>query len=906
MSLAVSGEPPIGRAGEFERLTEGLRAVRRQSVPALFHIVGRAGIGKSDLLRGVLIHARQNGWLAVQVECQAIQRERPLAAAQSAIRALIRELGETADRYTSGLEGPLAAADPMLAEAFGRPYSLAELSQAQFEAVWLRLLHGVLADHPVLLAFDDVHWSDAASIRSAEYLLSSVAGRSFAIVAAMRPNRASMPSTGVRPSIVNLQPLGYDEAVGVVKAAFPSVTDAVLETIVDYARGIPLDLVTIATHASKRNTTTVDDVLHSIRAVVESDFQTMDPDLWRLLQYCSVIPEPVPLALLAETSGLSEAGITHLLERDAGRYLEQSGPALRIRHALLGSAIRQSAANEYALKRQVLEAQLRSANLAVADYQRIVELAADCGDSALQFEYLVRLGDDAYRSSRFEAASSYYRDAESVRRPDRADHCRFYERFAIALRAHDHEIEAEQLLSRAVRDVDEMGIARGLGPLVSMLIAALCHLDQFDRAVATYEYFIARIQNPEDQSEILGSAAWIFAEASAFDRCEEAMARAHGLPRKTNYAMAKLHFAQATAKSRRGDHEAACKALHVTRFYAELDRSVLAYNLPFDQMLVDFRHYGNHVLKERLPEIARRVAEETGTHAFSTYLAALSAFLDGAWDVALLRLSDLNVARFYPALRGKLLTVPAAMQAFSETATPYAAEIHSETEFLVRGGYERSALQLGSWAVAFDAIRGRAGNAALAKDLVRWSARPEAFNSLLFAPLGLALYARRVRDLELLHALSDYDDAHDASPWFEANKLLCRGVARHALEPSGAAGALRESAERFKALGAPFLASFAGRLAGRADEAGDRLLRRAAPAKRERGRRGRRQGPTARELEVARLVANGETNRRIAEQLFLSERTVEVHIASLFAKLGVSSRTQLARWMLQNDAAPTA
>jgi len=58
------------------------------------------------------------------------------------------------------------------------------------------------------------------------------------------------------------------------------------------------------------------------------------------------------------------------------------------------------------------------------------------------------------------------------------------------------------------------------------------------------------------------------------------------------------------------------------------------------------------------------------------------------------------------------------------------------------------------------------------------------------------------------------------------------------------------------------------------------------------GRAGSREpyGLTARELEVLRLVAEGQTNKSIAAELVLSERTVERHVSNIFAKLDVSSR----------------
>ena len=52
---------------------------------------------------------------------------------------------------------------------------------------------------------------------------------------------------------------------------------------------------------------------------------------------------------------------------------------------------------------------------------------------------------------------------------------------------------------------------------------------------------------------------------------------------------------------------------------------------------------------------------------------------------------------------------------------------------------------------------------------------------------------------------------------------------------------------------------------------------------------------TAREREIADLVADRLTNPQIAEKLFLSKKTVESHIRNLFVKLGVSSRVEIAR-----------
>lgn len=54
---------------------------------------------------------------------------------------------------------------------------------------------------------------------------------------------------------------------------------------------------------------------------------------------------------------------------------------------------------------------------------------------------------------------------------------------------------------------------------------------------------------------------------------------------------------------------------------------------------------------------------------------------------------------------------------------------------------------------------------------------------------------------------------------------------------------------------------------------------------------------TAREAEVARLVATGLTNRQIASRMCLSVPTVECHLWSAYAKTGTGTRTRLTLWL---------
>jgi len=58
-------------------------------------------------------------------------------------------------------------------------------------------------------------------------------------------------------------------------------------------------------------------------------------------------------------------------------------------------------------------------------------------------------------------------------------------------------------------------------------------------------------------------------------------------------------------------------------------------------------------------------------------------------------------------------------------------------------------------------------------------------------------------------------------------------------------------------------------------------------------------GLTEREREVAAFIAQGKSNREIADELVVSYRTVETHVGTILSKLAFTSRAQIAVWAVE-------
>jgi DNA-binding NarL/FixJ family response regulator len=132
-------------------------------------------------------------------------------------------------------------------------------------------------------------------------------------------------------------------------------------------------------------------------------------------------------------------------------------------------------------------------------------------------------------------------------------------------------------------------------------------------------------------------------------------------------------------------------------------------------------------------------------------------------------------------------------------------------------------------------------------------------------------------------------------PYERARSELALGeLLRRARRRRQAREHLRIALERFEHLGA---AHWAERAREELRASGQTARRRESST---------RDDLTQQELQIARLVAHGLSNREVAAQLFLSPRTIDFHLRNVFRKLGVTSRMQLAQLDLERPGGAEA
>ena len=213
------------------RAVEDALAAARAATGELLLVEGHAGIGKSALLDAAVARARADGMTVLRARASGLESDFQFGIALQLFEPLLAGADdETHDRL---LEGSAALAGPLLE----RPASWAG-DEADSRAY--PIMHGlfwVLANlaetGPVLVAIDDVHWADRASLRLVLYLLQRLDEMAVSIVVARRLGEPDAPddllaqiSTHVSSRAVRPLPLSRQGARSMVAAALDGADEA--------------------------------------------------------------------------------------------------------------------------------------------------------------------------------------------------------------------------------------------------------------------------------------------------------------------------------------------------------------------------------------------------------------------------------------------------------------------------------------------------------------------------------------------------------------------------------------------------------------------------------------------------------------------------------------------------------
>lgn len=905
MAVAESGEWICGREAELDAV-EGLIADAR-SVPAAIVVQGEAGIGKTTLVRAATARASAAGLRVFAARPSAGELELPFVGLADLLA------GVAPDAFVA-LPGPQRAA---LQAAVTREGSAVTPDEHALARGLVELLEREAAANRVLVVIDDVQWLDRPTTAALTFALRRIGSVPLRVLAAARGPDVTLPLglaewknvRGISPGPLSSLQLG----TLIRRHQGTALSSARLKALRRTSGGNPLFALELARHASREGW---DGRPPTLPAMMTERLQALEPSVRSAVTLAASALHPTCELLVragaaeAELAKAVSAGIlvpdgdrlvfTHPLLATAADGLLIDSERRRAHARLAGASadpverghhIARSVQGTDATAAEVVDVAAEAA-AALGDHSgaaalllRAAELsAASDGDREARATIELRLAGDATaagelsrrlvarlppgvpraRARRSLSADMTYTEAvaETGRalddaagdlamtarlQLDMADHALGTCRLGAAV---THATTALGLAEQAGDDAMAVQALSRLGFAQSML--GLGATDHARRALAGWDGVIGWDNSPRMLLACALIPAGAFDEAIALFEQEIAAAAAAGA--EPIEAIARAHLAEAQIRAGQWMQALANAQLaheHARQCADEQIVAASAYALATVQALL-----GDHATARAVAIVALDTAQVlddfwfTISHRSVLGLIALAerdpqtvvTVLEPAWRLMVDRgLGDLSLFPVAPVLGEALATLGRLDETMAIAAALRACPVGA-----------------GAWCRAMSARC--AGLVAAARS------EPEAARRAF----GTALAAH----------------AEFPEPFEHARAMQLLGhVERRSRNWGAARVAFTDARERFTALGAACWAEHAA-------SALDRLP----------GRRPiDRHALTAREQEIAELVASGLANKQIALRLHLSVRTVEANLSKAYIKLGVRSRTELVRRLSRPD-----
>jgi DNA-binding CsgD family transcriptional regulator len=909
-----------GRDAERAVIGELLDAARASRSGAIV-LRGEAGVGKTALLEDSRERATDMRVLVARgIEAES---ELPFAGVHQLIRPALDRLGELSESHRTALES-----------AFGLGGGTGQQRFLVYSAC-LMLLSDLAEHRPVLCLVDDAHWLDAASADALLFVARRLESEGIAFLFAAREGDVRRFEAGDVPSLT-LAPLDPDAASILLAHAARHVAPAVRERLLAHTHGNPLALVELPRALSDAQLSGAEPLPDSLPMTRQLEAAFNDrvrrlPEEARLLLLLAAADDSEDLGLVTRAGAALGAGSFGLDPAERAGLISVHGTRLVFRHPLVRSAVYGA----------VTSGERRTAHRALADVLTGDDHQADrrawhLASSALEpDEEIVRELEHA--AQRAEARGGHAAAARALERAGElsVDPATRVSRFVHAARNMSLAGHDEQAVALAAR-VDGVALEPALrGELA--LVRAAAAIRWRGAPVEIVPELIETTRELASTEPSLAIELLIHATAAAWQGWDQA-------------SQLKIARVAATVGVDGLDEASRVFARSIAGFAAMIDGDtsegvrLLSETVVWGATVDDPRHVvwaswaalwlGDEDSFEALLQRATNLARTRGEFgALSDALGMRSVHLSliaQRYDEASIAASEaIELARALNAdnlslLPTSALAIVAAVRGQDDEARRHGEEMVQLA--LVKGHPFRAspavyALALvdmarSRWGDALDRLRlltdtNDPAVAITAPERVEAAVRagrPEHARETLAVYEAWAGYSRtpsaqpRVASCRALLASGDEAHRHfqeairlidDARPFDRGRIHLLFGEhLRRERRRVDAREHLRSAIGVFEGIGAEPWAD------------------RARAELRASGETARRRDPgavpqlTPQELQIARLVAQGLTNKEVAAQLFLSRRTIDSHLRGVFAKLGIASRRELRSVPLATGGRP--
>jgi DNA-binding CsgD family transcriptional regulator len=883
----------VGRDDECAFLMRRLDDVLHRGAASLTLVEGDAGMGKTRLIAELRRRAHELHALTISAFSLEHVREPYAPFALAVARAI------------DGAPPALAAEMRAIAAALDPDVALHKVKRLRAVAAALR---AIARERAVAIFFEDVHWADRASLDLLAFFAVELAAVPLFVVVTQRPGEMSAALAGalrVGAHTVRLGPLADRDVATLLRETLRrhgSIGADRLRRIVELAGGNPLFALELMRNAVAG---AADDVAPAIAYPIVQRWESLDRAAREILVAAAAAGEIEP-AFVAQVIERGSEDVEDALER-ARRYqlveLERGSGRWRFQHALTRAAIEAEIAprRRPAIHRRIgelLEARAESVEPARLAYHWAF---ADDGERAARYNEAA--GNRAAALHDYSTAQRFFAAALKTAPADDATAARLNEKLASAALIEAASSRAAEPIEAALRAYealgDDLGVAR-----MEMHRSRRAWFDE-DPAAS-----LAAAERALAAAEPFGPSAQLFDVRVRLAQIHQISGRPAETRRELDAAGALLEHASPDARIRFLNARAMFRAdaWEIDGFVGDYREAIeIAEKLGHVELLVSTQNNLalNALLTGRRDEaIAALEAGIATSYEFgmrwhvSNDLLSLARVRAVFGDLAGARQALVDaLASAYEVRRLDVWSagygIPIALALNDEELLARCAHPGVLDEAVRSGGVSEIALV----AVAFAELAHARGDGAEAANVLsralaalRDDARP-LYLCAAVAQLGRDDDLPRARSLLEAPARDRSRAAERAL--FDAYAALRRRrraeAAQHALAAAEAYGELHWILQQARAL----------ELAGREADAlriyrGSGSVRDVAWLE----STGRAADPlavlTPREREIAALVIAGRSNREAGAELGLSERTVGNHVQSIFNRLGIGSRRELA------------